>query len=339
MLKRESALIDAIVTEELAASDDPEAAAMCAAIGRRVGLESTEVMAALANAGVDALIDEPVDRPRQNHNFELRVDNADQARRGAEALRALGYVPWEPVSGGPWQVRRRLRSVLTLARSDAFTLVVRFRWDARATRLPAAIQPNELDFDIVDLPSWAWPLYFGVRPVRLVLERLGLRSGRTASLGPHLTTPEALIDPLLRLASVTADDVFVDLGCGDARLPVAAAELFGCRAFGVESNPDLVALARERAAASSAAELVEIVEGDAASFDVSSATVVFVFLPADVTGSIVDSALSRLPAGARVVSHEQRPILDVTPPDQIVPMLSPQGATVAHLWLVSGPDS
>ena len=51
---------------------------------------------------------------------------------------------------------------------------------------------------------------------------------------------------LFDLAKISADDVVVDIGCGDGRLVSAASTQFGCRGIGVERDGDLVELARER---------------------------------------------------------------------------------------------
>ena len=100
---------------------------------------------------------------------------------------------------------------------------------------------------MVRLPRRTWPAYSLVRPVRLVLERVGLRRRHEDSLGPFLATPDSLIDPLLELAQVGPDDHVVDIGCGDGRLVVEAAARLGCRAVGIERSPELVDSARARA--------------------------------------------------------------------------------------------
>src|SRR5258706_9386175 len=60
-------------------------------------------------------------------------------------------------------------------------------------------------------------------------------------------TPPALVEKMLDLARVTAQDFVVDLGSGDGRNIIAAAKR-GARGLGVEYEPDMVELSRKYAA-------------------------------------------------------------------------------------------
>ncbi len=129
------------------------------------------------------------------------------------------------------------------------------------------------------MPARLWWGYSIVRPIRLFAERLGLRSADHSALEPFLVTPRSLIEALLDVASVGADDVIVDFGSGDGRFVVTAATARGCRSIGVEQSSELCAVAIERAAAAGVADQVSIVNADAAEVDLSEATVVVLFLP------------------------------------------------------------
>src|SRR5690242_21566650 len=59
-------------------------------------------------------------------------------------------------------------------------------------------------------------------------------------------TPQALVDRMLDMAKVTAKDVVYDLGSGDGRTVITAAKR-GARAYGIEYNPDMVALSQRNA--------------------------------------------------------------------------------------------
>ena len=69
------------------------------------------------------------------------------------------------------------------------------------------------------------------------------------SVCPLVLTPDKVLDSALQLANVTAADVVADLGCGDGRLLVRAAQR-GARAVGFDVNP--WCLERSRAAAEDA---------------------------------------------------------------------------------------
>ncbi|MFT6292859.1 MAG: tRNA A58 N-methylase Trm61 [Ilumatobacter sp.] len=139
---------------------------------------------------------------------------------------------------------------------------------------------------------------------------------------------------LFDLAKISADDVVIDIGCGDGRLVSAAATQFGCRGIGVERDGDLVELARERVRSFGVEDLITIEHGDARSIDLSDVTVALVFLPMDVVPDVVTETLAALSPGARLVIHEQTPLpanLGV-PPERSVAVIAHDAITIAHRW-------
>jgi len=54
------------------------------------------------------------------------------------------------------------------------------------------------------------------------------------SLAPYQGSKPETIKAVLEIADITPEDVVYDLGCGDARIPIAAAEMYGCKAVGIE---------------------------------------------------------------------------------------------------------
>ena len=232
-------LIDAIHADRLADLDHPDAIATCAAIASRMHTEVDDAIDRLAGAGI--VVARPALGARmQRHSARFDVADAATARRAADVLGAAGYEIWEAMDGAPGRVHARFRNVVTMARTSDVTISLRLRWPRRPSRIPAALLPNQADFAAVDLPAALWPLYFVIRPLRLVAERAGVRRPAPALLGPFLSTPSDLIPALLELADVTSEDTVADLGCGDARILVEAAVRTGCRSIGVETDPDLV---------------------------------------------------------------------------------------------------
>ncbi len=152
-------------------------------------------------------------------------------------------------------------------------------------------------------------------------------------LGVFLGTPLDLIVPVLDLADPGVDDVVIDLGCGDGRVLIEAVRRFGCRARGVENDPRLVARARERVAAAGLSDRIEVVEGDATGTPVDDITIAFLFLPPDTAAALLPGLLARLPAGARVLAHEQLAVAWPVAPDRSR-LLAEGHLTVAHRWTV-----
>ena len=108
---------------------------------------------------------------------------------------------------------------------------------------------------------------------------------------------------LLELAGVGPRDVVYDLGAGDGRIPIAAAQTFGARGVGIEIDPALVTQARANARQAGVEDEVEFRLGDMYAADVRSATVVTLFLHPGPNLKLREKLRSELPAGARVVSY------------------------------------
>jgi len=113
--------------------------------------------------------------------------------------------------------------------------------------------------------------------------------------------PDSQVERILDLAKVTAADVLVDLGSGDGRTVIAAARR-GARAHGVEFNPDLVRLSRERAREAGVSDRATFTEGDLFKADLSRATVVTLFLLDELNVRLRPTLLGLKP-GTRVAAN------------------------------------
>jgi ribosomal protein L11 methylase PrmA len=108
---------------------------------------------------------------------------------------------------------------------------------------------------------------------------------------------------MLTFAGVTAGDVVYDLGCGDGRIVIAAAQKFGARGVGIDIDPVRVAEARGNAAQAGVEQRVTFRVGDALETDVSEATVVTLYLLAAQNVALRPILMRQLRPGARIVSH------------------------------------
>ncbi|HUR35576.1 MAG TPA: methyltransferase domain-containing protein [Vicinamibacterales bacterium] len=118
-----------------------------------------------------------------------------------------------------------------------------------------------------------------------------------------LATPDNVVEAMLDLAAVTADDVVFDLGSGDGRIPIAAALRFGARGVGIELDPVLVRQSEENARRAGVSGSVRFVAGDLFEADIREATVVTLFLLPGMNIDLIPKLRSQLRPGARVVSH------------------------------------
>lgn len=109
---------------------------------------------------------------------------------------------------------------------------------------------------------------------------------------------------MLELARVSADDVVYDLGSGDGRIVILAAQKYGARGVGVELGPRLVEISRQVAREGEVADRVTFIEGDLFTTDISAATVVTLYLSPGVNRQLEPKLRRELRPGTRIVSHQ-----------------------------------
>jgi len=156
-----------------------------------------------------------------------------------------------------------------------------------------------------------------------------------------LPTSDDLVFKMLDAAKVGPQDELVDLGAGDGKIPIAAARQFGARAWGIEYNKDLAALAQRNAQRAGVAERVRIVHGDIFKEDFSKATVVTMYLLEELNAQLRPTILAMKP-GTRVLSNTFS--MGDWEPDQVIRVTNGTGyfwtvpANVEGLWTLSGLD-
>ncbi len=133
-----------------------------------------------------------------------------------------------------------------------------------------------------------------------------------AVLAPYSPTPMDVVERMLTLAGIGPGDMVYDLGCGDGRIVIAAARMFGARGIGIDIDPVLVARAQENARQAGVESLVTFRVQDAMTVDVSNATVVTLYLLAASNAKLRPILMRSLRPGARIVSHNY-PIGDWEP--------------------------
>lgn len=121
---------------------------------------------------------------------------------------------------------------------------------------------------------------------------------------PYVPTPMKVVDAMLDLAKVTKDDLVYDLGCGDGRIVVRAAQRFGCRGVGVDLDPQRIVEARTNAKKAGVAHLTRFEVGDVFDFDIAPATVVTMYLLPGINLQLRPRLLKELKPGTRIVSHD-----------------------------------
>ena len=117
-------------------------------------------------------------------------------------------------------------------------------------------------------------------------------------------TWQPIVYEMLKLAGVTRDDVVYDLGSGDGRIVILAAQTYGARGVGIEIDPKLVEISRQVAREAQVADKVVFLEGDLFTTNISAATVVTLFLSPGVNKRLEPKLRRELKPGTRIVSHQ-----------------------------------
>ena len=123
------------------------------------------------------------------------------------------------------------------------------------------------------------------------------------SLAPFVPSPYDVVQRMLTLAEVTRDDVVYDIGCGDGRIVITAAQRFGARGVGIDIDPQRIAEANANAERAGVQHLVQFIQQDAMTVDVSEATVVTLYLLSSSNLKLRPLLTSQLAPGSRIVSH------------------------------------
>ena len=108
---------------------------------------------------------------------------------------------------------------------------------------------------------------------------------------------------MLKLAGVTSEDVVYDLGCGDGRIVIAAAKLYGAHGVGIDIDPQRIREANENARKAGVEGLVRFEENDLFQAKIREASVVTLFLLTSVNARLRPKLLRELRPGTRVVSN------------------------------------
>ena len=160
-----------------------------------------------------------------------------------------------------------------------------------------------------------------------------------AAAAPQLRTPDVIyvptrqsvVDAMLKVAKVGANDVVYDLGCGDGRIVVSAAKL-GARGIGIDIDPKRIAEANENVKKNGVGDRVRILNQDLFTTDLSEATVVTLYLLPSLNRKLRPTLWKTLKPGTRIVSHDFSMGEDWQPEQT----LQVDGATV-YYWTIT-PD-
>lgn len=120
---------------------------------------------------------------------------------------------------------------------------------------------------------------------------------------PYVPTPTPVVNEMLRLAKVNKNDVLYDLGSGDGRIVITAAQKFGTRGVGIDIDPQRIKEANQNAKKAGVTDRVQFRQQNLFETDFSNATVVTLYLLPEINLKLRPRLLSQLKPGTRIVSH------------------------------------
>jgi SAM-dependent methyltransferase len=149
---------------------------------------------------------------------------------------------------------------------------------------------------------------------------------------PYVPSRPEVVAAMLRMAKVTKNDLLYDLGCGDGRIVITAAELYGTRGVGIDIDPERILESKENAAKAKVEHLVKFQEQDIFQADFHEATVVSLYLLTSVNLRLRPNLLAQLRPGTRVVSHNYA--MDTWKPDDSAIVMANETTHNVYLWIV-----
>jgi tRNA G37 N-methylase Trm5 len=115
-------------------------------------------------------------------------------------------------------------------------------------------------------------------------------------------TPQEVVDAMLQMANVTAKDVVYDLGSGDGRIPITAAQKYGATGVGIDINPERIKEANANLAKANVGNKVKFLNQDLFETDLSPASVITLYLLPSLNVKLMPK-LKQLKPGTKIVSH------------------------------------
>lgn len=149
---------------------------------------------------------------------------------------------------------------------------------------------------------------------------------------PYVPTQSEVVAEMLKLADLNQDDVLYDLGCGDGRLVITAAQKFGARGVGVDIDPERIEESERNAKRAGVSERVKFFEQDLFRTDLAEATAVTLYLFPEINVRLRPKLLRELRPGTPVVSNEFD--MGEWEADRVLRVQAPDRVYVVYYWLV-----
>ena len=150
----------------------------------------------------------------------------------------------------------------------------------------------------------------------------------------YVPTPQEVVEKMLEVANVKKGDVLYDLGSGDGRIPITAAQKYGiARGIGIDINPERIKEANENLRKAGVGDRVRFVNADLFESDLSEATVITLYLLPELNLKLLPKLLKELKPGTRIVSHAFS--MGSWKPEQTIDV----GGRSVYFWTIPAPGT
>src|SRR5262249_17781031 len=130
------------------------------------------------------------------------------------------------------------------------------------------------------------------------------KTAEPEKLAPYYPTPETIVQKMLQLGALKAGEKMFDLGSGDGRIVIMAAEKFHADAVGVELDKELYRQSTDRIQSMRLQKTAKIINGDVLQQDYSGADLITVYLLPLSNDKVRPILEKQLKKGTRIVSHD-----------------------------------
>lgn len=156
---------------------------------------------------------------------------------------------------------------------------------------------------LLPLRESQWPLVEVRRPTSIRIVSTPILLDQSYEV-PYVPTSEGTVKRMLEIADVGPEDVVYDLGCGDGRILIMAAEKFNARkAVGYEIRKDLYKAVLQRIESQNLTKKVTIINGDLFDADISEATVITLYLTYEANKKLKPKLEREAKPSTKIVSH------------------------------------
>jgi outer membrane protein assembly factor BamB len=234
------------------------------------------------------------------------------------------------------QVRRGGRVTMASADGHLYHRVGNNLVSLTAITEEGYVKRSEFKFPTVSKePQWTTPVIVGGRLYlrdqdTLYCYDIKAKPHSRGPRPPFVPTPQDVVEKMLELADIKRTDTVVDLGCGDGRIVVTAAQKYGCTAKGYDLDKECLRRAMESVQKNQLQKQVQIIDEDIFNVDLGSVDVVMLYLWPTSNVKLIPQ-LEKMKRGSRIVSHaaDMKGIV----PDKVITVKSKDDEQERKLYL------